>query len=77
MPSLLFRLRRFASLAAQTLRLMVGVGDYQVYAQHMQQHHPELPCLTHAEWHRVRMEARYGAGESGTGKSGTVKRCPC
>lgn len=65
-------IRNMLMLAAQTLRLMVGVGDYEVYRKHMQQHHPELPCLGHAEWHRARMEARYGAG-----KGGAVKRCPC
>ena len=72
MPKILLSLRRFFRLAAQTLRLMVGVGDYAVYVQHMQQHHTDVPVLSHEQWFRARLDARYGVS-----KDGAVKRCPC
>ncbi len=59
-------------LLAQTLRLMVGVGDYAVYVKHMQAHHPEADVLDENQWFRARVDARYGVS-----KDGSVKRCPC
>lgn len=59
------------SLTGRTLRLMVGVGDYSAYVEHMRTHHPELPVMDYAGWYRNRVDARYGAGD------GKVSRCPC
>lgn len=64
-------LRYGLSLTGRTLRLMVGVGDYEAYLEHMHIHHPELPVLDYASWYRNRVDARYGAGD------GKVNRCPC
>ncbi len=58
-------------MTAQTLRLMIGVGDYDAYVAHMQGHHPDAPVLDYAAWYRNRVEARYGGGD------GKVSRCPC
>jgi len=44
---------------ARTARLMVGVPDYDNYVAHRQQHHPEQPIMTHAEFFSERMNARY------------------
>ncbi len=63
--------RRGLSLTAQTLRLMIGVGNYDAYVEHMQSHHPEAPVLDYAAWYRSRVDARYGGGD------GKVSRCPC
>ena len=64
-------IRAGVALTSQTLRLMVGVGDYDAYLRHMQVHHPELPALDYAGWYRNRVDARYGAGD------GKISRCPC
>ena len=65
-------LRRGLSLTAQTLRLMIGVGDYEAYLEHMKLHHPEMPTLDYTAWYRNRVDARYGSGSGGK-----VSRCPC
>jgi uncharacterized short protein YbdD (DUF466 family) len=62
--------RDFFLKIAATLRLMVGVGDYDAYVRHCVEHHPEAPVLSRKEWYRARVDARYG------GKKG-VHRCPC
>lgn len=64
-------LQRGLSLTARTLRLMIGVGDYNAYLVHMQSHHPETPAMDYAAWYRNRVDARYGSGD------GKLKRCPC
>lgn len=56
---------------AQTCRMMVGVGDYARYCEHMQQRHPELTPMTEGEYFRYCQEARYPS------KSGKISRCPC
>ena len=35
--------------SAQTLQLMVGVGNYHAYVAHMQQHHAALPVMSERE----------------------------
>jgi len=65
-------IKRGFSLTGQTLKLMIGVGDYDVYVNHMKQHHPEAPVLDYAGWYRNRVDARYGAS-----KDGSMKKCPC
>jgi uncharacterized short protein YbdD (DUF466 family) len=57
--------------AAQTLQLMVGVGDYRAYVAHMQKHHAEAPVLSEQEYFRRCQNSRYGA------EDGSIKRCPC
>ena len=50
----------------QSLRLMVGLPDYQAYVAHMAELHPDRPAMTYEEFFRERQEARYG---------GKVGRC--
>lgn len=52
----------------QTLRLMVGLPDYDVYLAHMQATHPGQPAMSYAEFFRDRQDARFGA-------KGGVGRC--
>lgn len=65
-------LRRGAQLTGQTLKLMIGVGDYDAYLKHMREHHAGVPVMDYKDWYRNRVDARYGAG-----KDGAMKRCPC
>jgi uncharacterized short protein YbdD (DUF466 family) len=55
--------RSAARRAAQTARLMVGVPDYDAYVAHCAAHHPDAPPLTRADFHRNRIERRYGVGK--------------
>lgn len=50
----------------QTLRLMVGVPDYDVYVAHRKSTHPDEPIMSYEAFFRERQEARYG----GKGKIG-------
>ena len=54
---------------AQTLRLMVGVPDFDTYLKHMAQQNPEQPPMSYEAFFRERQEARYG----GAGRS--IGRC--
>ncbi|TWG82504.1 uncharacterized short protein YbdD (DUF466 family) [Cupriavidus gilardii J11] len=47
----------------QSLRLMVGLPDYQTYLDHMENTHPDRPPMTYEEFFRERQEARYGGGQ--------------
>ena len=51
--------------AARTARLMVGVPDYDTYLAHRRAAHPGEPAMTRAEFHRERIERRFGAGGTG------------
>jgi uncharacterized short protein YbdD (DUF466 family) len=51
---------------AQTLRLMVGLPDYDAYLNHMALTHPEQPPMNYEAFFRDRQNARYG---------GKVGRC--
>ena len=53
---------------ARCARLMVGQPDYDVYVQHMRQHHPERPVMSPVEFFRDRENARYGG-------KGRIGRC--
>ena len=53
---------------ARTARLMVGVPDYDVYAAHRRAEHPGEPMMSRAEFHRNRIERRFGA-------CGGISRC--
>ncbi|HQQ63144.1 MAG TPA: YbdD/YjiX family protein [Pseudomonadales bacterium] len=58
-------------LVSRTVRLMVGVGDYEQYVAHMQSHHPDAIAMSEKEYFRYCQSARY------PGKDGSIKRCPC
>lgn len=43
----------------QSLRLMVGVPEYDAYVAHMRNKHPGQPVMPYQEFFRERQEARY------------------
>jgi uncharacterized short protein YbdD (DUF466 family) len=45
----------------QSLRLMVGVPQYDTYVAHMQDKHPDQPVMSYQQFFRERQEARYGS----------------
>ncbi len=52
----------------QSMRLMVGVPNYEAYVVHMKTAHPDQPVMSYPEFFRERQEARYGA-------KGRLNRC--
>lgn len=50
----------------QSMRLMVGLPEYDAYVAHHEKTHPDLPMMSYEEFFRERQEARYG----GAGKRG-------
>lgn len=62
--------KRWLALGRDTARLMVGVGNYQAYRQHMQRQHPELVPMSEREYFRHCQRQRYPS-------DGSIKRCPC
>lgn len=59
---------RVARYLGQTMRLMVGVPEYETYVAHMKDTHPDQPVMSYREFFRERQEARYGG-------NGKVTRC--
>ncbi|BFO57459.1 YbdD/YjiX family protein [Paracidovorax citrulli] len=53
---------------AQSLRLMVGLPDYDAYLTHRERTHPGEPVMSYAEFFRERQDARYGG-------NGRIGRC--
>lgn len=53
------KVRETYLFAARTLRLMVGVPDYDTYVQHRQANHPGQPVMTYEEFFMERLQARY------------------
>ena len=49
----------------QSMRLMVGLPEYDTYLAHMEREHPDKTAMTYEEFFRERQEARYGSGRSG------------
>lgn len=47
----------------QSLRLMVGLPDYQTYVAHMESTHPDREPMSYVAFFRERQEARYGGGQ--------------
>lgn len=47
---------------AQSLRLMVGLPDYDAYLSHMARTHPDQTPMSYEAFFRERQEARYGSG---------------
>lgn len=54
--------RYLARSLAQSLRLMVGLPDYDAYLSHMKVTHPDLVPMNYEAFFRERQEARYGGG---------------
>ena len=50
----------------QSVRLMMGLPDYDAYVTHRENTHPDEPYMTYEEFFRERQQARYG----GAGKRG-------
>lgn len=50
----------------QSMRLMVGMPDYDAYLTHMKEAHSDERVMSYEEFFRERQEARYG----GNGKIG-------
>ncbi|MFY9476530.1 MAG: YbdD/YjiX family protein [Pseudomonadota bacterium] len=44
----------------QSLRLMVGMPDYDNYLNHMERTHPDQEPMSYEAFFRERLEARYG-----------------
>lgn len=44
----------------QSLRLMVGMPDYDSYLNHMERTHPDQAPMSYEAFFRERLEARYG-----------------
>jgi uncharacterized short protein YbdD (DUF466 family) len=64
----IIRIAEVTRFLSQSLRLMVGVPDYEVYVEHMKSAHPGMPIMSYEEFFRERQEARYGG-------NGKVTRC--
>lgn len=62
LPTLLIRLK-------QTIRLMVGLPDYDTYVAHRKSHHPGEPIMSYEEFFRERQTSRYAGG------NGRISRC--
>lgn len=45
--------------AAAVLRALLGAPDYERYVAHVRRCHPQATPLSHAEFVRQRLEARY------------------
>ena len=57
------RLLTLLRLSRQTLRLMIGVPDYDAYLAHRRAHHPGEPVMSYAEFFRERQDSRYASGK--------------
>jgi uncharacterized short protein YbdD (DUF466 family) len=49
----------------QSMRLMVGLPEYDTYLAHMERTHPGQPVLSYEEFFRERQAARYRSGKTG------------
>jgi uncharacterized short protein YbdD (DUF466 family) len=58
-------LARSVRSVRQSLRLMVGLPDYDNYLTHMAATHPDRQPMSYEEFFRNRLEARYGRGKTG------------
>lgn len=57
-------LKNLARQLQQAAYLVVGLPDYQAYADHMRRTHPERPPLSRAEFFRERRATRYRGGNN-------------
>lgn len=58
------RLKAFSKCVCDGARLMVGQGDYAVYAAHVRKTHPDKAPMTELEFFRNRENARFGVGNT-------------
>ena len=56
------RLQQAGRHLAQSLRLMVGVPDYDTYVAHLRRAHPGRVPMSYEAFFRERQQARYGGG---------------
>ncbi|HEX8873652.1 MAG TPA: YbdD/YjiX family protein [Nitrosospira sp.] len=63
---MLNRITQAGRYVSQSLRLMVGVPEYDIYVMHMRDKHPGQPVMSYEKFFRERQEARY---------DGKVSRC--
>ncbi|WBF65859.1 MAG: YbdD/YjiX family protein [Candidatus Kinetoplastibacterium crithidii] len=65
-------LNKKASVASkylgQTLRLMVGIQDYDQYINHMKKNHPDKSPLSYEDFFKACQDSKYGA-------NGNIKCC--
>lgn len=61
-------LATFQRHVGNTVRLMIGIPEYDVYVAHVKEHHPDKVPMTYAEFFRERQDARYGG-------KGRISRC--
>jgi uncharacterized short protein YbdD (DUF466 family) len=54
-------LKQAGSYLGQSLRLMVGLPEYDTY---LERTHPDEPAMTYEEFFRERQEARYGGSRA-------------
>jgi uncharacterized short protein YbdD (DUF466 family) len=47
----------------QSMRLMVGLPEYDTYLAHMERTHPGQPVMSYEEFFRERQQARYASGK--------------
>lgn len=57
-------LAKAGNYLGQSLRLMVGLPDYDKYLAHMERTHPEQEPMSYEAFFRERQDARYGGGRS-------------
>lgn len=49
----------------QSMRLMVGLPEYDTYVAHMEKTHPGQPMMSYEDFFRERQEARYNGAKAG------------
>lgn len=49
----------------QSMRLMVGLPEYNTYLEHMERTHPGQAVMSYEDFYRERQQARYGDGKRG------------
>lgn len=62
---------RMIKIVGHGMKMLVGMPDYDIYVQHMQMRHPELPIMSYETFFRERLQARY----VGDGKAGAMRCC--
>lgn len=65
---MLDELTKVGRYLGQTMRLMVGIPEYNTYVTHMENNHPGEPIMSYDAFFRERQEARYGG-------NGRIGRC--
>jgi uncharacterized short protein YbdD (DUF466 family) len=63
---MLSQLAQAGRYLGQSMRLMVGLPEYDAYLAHMEASHPDQPIMSYEQFFRERQQARYG----GAGKRG-------